>query len=54
MYVHHASQGDFQMLSENNIDVSGKIAIARQGTTMVADQVRVEVQFLYLAVQSTF
>ncbi|XP_022098033.1 N-acetylated-alpha-linked acidic dipeptidase 2-like isoform X1 [Acanthaster planci] len=40
VYVHYASQGDLLLLTESNIDLSGKIAIARQGTMMVADQVR--------------
>ncbi|XP_071798926.1 N-acetylated-alpha-linked acidic dipeptidase 2-like [Asterias amurensis] len=40
VYTHYATQEDFLILSENRINVTGKIAIARQGTMMVTEQVR--------------
>ncbi|XP_038050799.1 N-acetylated-alpha-linked acidic dipeptidase 2-like [Patiria miniata] len=40
VYVNQASQGDLLVLTGSNIGLSGKIAIARQGTMMVMDQVR--------------
>ena len=50
MYVHYATQGDLLILSQNKINVTGKIAIARQGTMMITDQVGISniIYFLFI------